>query len=75
MRGSIQPTKPATSAPITGHHIQWIGSFSNRSSTPYTALVTHTAAKPTTAPIATKPTSAQPPGCGTAGIGNTGAAP
>ncbi len=29
-------------APSAGHHIQWIGSFSNRSSTAYTARVTAT---------------------------------
>ena len=37
-------------APIAGHHIQWIGSCSNASSTAYTARVTQTDATPITPP-------------------------
>ena len=44
--GANQPTMPTASPPIAGHHIQWIGSFSNASSMPYTMRVTATLTRP-----------------------------
>jgi H+/Cl- antiporter ClcA len=61
--------------PIAGHHIQWIGSFSNQSSMPYTMRVVHTLTTPMSAPSSTYRNSAIAPGAASAGIWNTGVVP
>ncbi len=49
-RGTKYPMMPSASAPIAGHHSSSNGSFSNRSSTQYSALLNPTAASPQIGP-------------------------
>ncbi len=75
VRGAKYPHIPTAAVPITGHHIQWIGSFSNRSSMPYVIRVTATLAIPISAPMSTYSASAAPEGAKTSGIAKAACAP
>ena len=60
---------------MAGHHIQWIGSRANASSTPYSSVVTSVAAAPAARPTTTLPSRlvTESVECGV--TGNSGPAP
>src|SRR5579871_5905499 len=66
---------PTATAPIAGHHIQWMGSRSNASSIANSVRVMMTAARPITNPSPTYAAMSRPLGGATVGIANIGVQP